>query len=38
MQRLLDAVPFYEKAGFKYTDASWVVDPEGAPSFQRKMK
>ncbi len=28
MQRLLDAVPFYEKAGFKYTDASWVVDPE----------
>lgn len=28
MQRLLDAVPFYEKAGYAYTDASWVVDPE----------
>jgi len=27
MQRLLDAVPFYEKAGFQYTNTSWVAEP-----------
>jgi len=27
MQRLLDAVPFYENAGFQYTNTSWVAEP-----------
>ena len=27
MQRLLDAVPFYERAGFQYTNTSWVAEP-----------